>query len=62
MNVDIVTRLRDTQFGGRSLCREAADEIERLRAELEAKPRWSGILRAYSSRTARDAAGQTYPR
>lgn len=26
-----MNRLRDSQFGGRSLCREAADEIERLR-------------------------------
>ena len=26
-----MARLRDSQFGGRSLCREAADEIERLR-------------------------------
>ena len=32
MNEDIVNRLRDSQFGGRSLCREAADEIERLRS------------------------------
>ena len=35
LGTDIVTRLRDTQFGGRSLCRDAADEIERLREELE---------------------------
>lgn len=33
MNEDIVARLRDSQFGGRSLCREAADEIERLQHE-----------------------------
>jgi hypothetical protein len=32
MSEDIVTRLRDANFVGRSLCREAADEIEHLRA------------------------------
>jgi predicted Fe-S protein YdhL (DUF1289 family) len=30
---DIVIRLRNTQIGGSFLCSEAADEIERLRAE-----------------------------
>lgn len=33
MSEDIVTRLLESQFGGRSLCREAADEIQRLRQE-----------------------------
>ena len=33
---DIVTRLREKYSGQLPICREAADEIERLRAELDA--------------------------
>lgn len=37
MNDDIVTRLRDIEggYGFRAICRQAADEIERLREERE---------------------------
>jgi len=37
MNDDIVARLRDIEggYGFRGICREAADEIERLRQQLE---------------------------
>ena len=35
MNDDIVTRLREKYSGQLPICCEAADEIERLRADLE---------------------------
>lgn len=35
MNDDIVTRLREKYSGQLPICSEAADEIERLRAENE---------------------------
>lgn len=37
MSDDIVARLRDIEggYGFRAICREAADEIERLRNEVE---------------------------
>lgn len=35
MSDDIVTRLRDKFQGQLPICSEAADEIERLRAELD---------------------------
>jgi hypothetical protein len=39
MSDDIVARLRDVEggYGFRAICREAADEIERLRNELAAR-------------------------
>ena len=35
MTDDIVTRLREKYSGQLPICREAADEIQRLRAELK---------------------------
>jgi hypothetical protein len=42
MTDDIVTRLRQKYSGQLPICSEAADEIERLRAEVE---KWQRLYR-----------------
>lgn len=45
MSDDIVTRLRDKYKGQLSICTEAADEIERLRAKCKQWERVAEIFR-----------------
>jgi len=46
---DIVTRLRKKYSGQLPICREAADEIERLRAEVQAWKELAQELTMYAA-------------